>query len=61
MRVFRVFLNNYGEIFNCIGMVLDHLVSLGTLVDVTDVAGVLLDALKTYTGCYSQLLTTEKG
>ena len=45
MRVFRVFLNNYGEIFNCIRMILDHLVSLGTLVDVTDVARVLLNAL----------------
>ena len=46
MRVFRVLLYDEAEVLDCLLVVLDHLVGLGSFVQVADVARDHLDALK---------------
>lgn len=46
MRVFRVLLDDKAEVIDCLLVVLDHLVGLGSFVQVTDVTWDHFNALK---------------
>lgn len=45
MGVLGVFLYDYIEVFHCLFMLVNHLVCLGSLVDIPQICGDVLDAL----------------